>query len=139
VILATLLNDGTSPTTNAVILQRSTVDDMFTNQIPKLPNFGRQHMDNAKPDLVNSVDEFFPQPLDQEQGWGLTFMITPHPAPTGRGANAVHWAGLPNLWWWCDREKGIAGMICSQILPSGDPKVGALIGAVESTVYKYLG
>jgi CubicO group peptidase (beta-lactamase class C family) len=108
---------------------------MFTNQIPQHPNFARKHIEAAKSDLVNSVDEFFPQPDDQGQGWGLTFMITPSPAATGRGENTVHWAGLPNLWWWCDREKGVAGMICTQILPSGDSKVGTLIGTVETTVY----
>lgn len=136
-ILATLLNNGVSPKTGAVILHQSTIDEMFTNQIPEHPNFARKPIEAAKPDLVNNVVEFFPQPHYQEQGWGLTFMITPHPAPTGRGANAVHWAGLPNLWWWCDREKGVAGMICTQILPAGDEKVNAVIGGVERTVYQY--
>ena len=26
-------------------------------------------------------------------------------------------AGLPNLFWWCDRENGVAGIIATQILP----------------------
>lgn len=103
-----------------------------------MPNLARKHYPAAKADLVAPVDEFFPQPPDQPQGWGLTFMITPHPSATGRGANAVHWAGLPNLWWWLDREKGVAGMICTQIMPSADARVGDLIGAVESAVYQHL-
>lgn len=103
-----------------------------------MPNLARKHYPAAKPDLVAAVDEFFPQPPDQPQGWGLTFMITPHPSATGRGANAVHWAGLPNLWWWLDREKGVAGMVCTQIMPSSDARVGDLIGAVESAVYRHL-
>jgi len=137
-ILATLLNGGISPVTGSCILQKSTLDDMFTNQLPHLPNLGRKHYAAAKPDLVAPVDEFFPQPPEQPQGWGLTFMITPHPAATGRSANTVHWAGLPNLWWWLDREKGIAGMVCTQIMPSSDLKVGELIGGVEGAVYRYL-
>ena len=116
--------------TGARILQKSTVENMFTNQIPQFPNFGRKSLPSVKSDLVNSMSELFPQPHDQEQGWGLTFMITPHRGPTGRSANTAHWAGLPNLWWWCDREKGIAGMV-------SDAKVNELIGAVESTVYRY--
>lgn len=132
-----LLKGGVSPTTGSRILQESTVEDMFTNQIPQLPNFARKHYSSVKPDLVAPFDEFYPQPLDQAQGWGLTFMITPHRGATGRSANTVHWAGLPNTWWWADREKGVAGMVCTQILPSSDLKVGMLIGAVESTVYKY--
>jgi hypothetical protein len=35
---------------------------------------------------------------------------------------AQQW-GWPNLWWWADREKGVAGMVCTQILPFADVKV----------------
>ncbi|RMZ77996.1 hypothetical protein DV737_g4113, partial [Chaetothyriales sp. CBS 132003] len=52
-ILATLLNDGTSPTTGAQILKKETVDEMFKNQIPQFPDFGRQGIVAAKPDLTN--------------------------------------------------------------------------------------
>lgn len=37
----------------------------------------------------------------------------------GRGQGTAIWAGLANLFWWCDREKGVAAMIASQILPLG--------------------
>jgi hypothetical protein len=40
--------------------------------------------------------------------------------------------------WWCDREKGVAGLICSQILPFADPKVLGLWFDVETQVYKAL-
>ncbi|MCJ1366635.1 hypothetical protein MMC16_005765 [Acarospora aff. strigata] len=116
-ILATLLNDGLSPTTNNRILQSSTVQKMFSNQIPEFPDFGRNNIPAVKPDLTNPITELYPQPPEQPQGWGLTFMLTIHPGATGRGNNTGWWAGLPNLFWWCDREKGVAGIICSQILP----------------------
>ena len=70
----------------------------------------------AKPDLTNPIPDLYPQP-NQPQGWGLTFMLTLSPGATGRGRNTAWWAGLPNLFWWCDRTMGIAGMIASQILP----------------------
>jgi hypothetical protein len=38
--IATLLNNGTSPTTGKQILKKETVDEMFSNQIPDMPNFG---------------------------------------------------------------------------------------------------
>jgi hypothetical protein len=41
-VIAMLLNDGTHPGTGAQILKKETVDTMFTNQIPDMPNFGRQ-------------------------------------------------------------------------------------------------
>ncbi|KAF2764587.1 beta-lactamase/transpeptidase-like protein [Teratosphaeria nubilosa] len=37
-VLATLLNDGKSPTTGAQIVKKETVDLMWENQVPKLPN-----------------------------------------------------------------------------------------------------
>jgi len=116
-MLATLLNDGVSPTTSNRILQADTVQKMFTNQIPEFPNFARNPIPAIKPDLTNPIPELYPQPPEQPQGWGLTFMLTIHPGATGRGSSTGWWAGLPNLYWWCDRENGVAGIICSQILP----------------------
>ncbi|KAF1972330.1 beta-lactamase/transpeptidase-like protein [Bimuria novae-zelandiae CBS 107.79] len=136
-ILATLLNDGTSPTTGAQILAPSTVESMFENQIPQFPNFARQGIPAAKPDLTNPVPELYPVPGNGPQGWGLTFMLSGAGA-TGRSASTAFWAGLANLWWWCDREKGVAGIVATQILPFGDAKVLGLWGAIESAVYQAL-
>jgi hypothetical protein len=111
---------------------------MFANQIPQFPNFGRVHVTATKRHYCNDIEELFPQDHAQPQGWGLSFMLTLQPHPIGRGRNTAHWAGLPNLWWWCDRSKGVAGMVCTQILPSSDPKVNQLIADVESTVYRSL-
>ncbi|TAQ83914.1 hypothetical protein B7494_g7758 [Chlorociboria aeruginascens] len=118
-IIATLLNNGVSPHTNTRILKSETVDEMFTNQIPDMPNFGREKMQAATPELVNEVNSLYPQPEDQPQGWGLTFMLTIHEGATGRGRNTGWWAGLPNLFWWADRERGVGGMVASQIIPFG--------------------
>jgi CubicO group peptidase (beta-lactamase class C family) len=41
-IIAMLLNDGKHPKTGAQILKKETVDEMFTNQIPDMPDYGRQ-------------------------------------------------------------------------------------------------
>ena len=111
---------------------------MFTNQIPEFPDFGRKGIHSAKPTYTNDVPDLYHQPKEQPQGWGLTFMLTVHEAATGRGKNTAWWAGefidriaycergiadddddagLPNLFWWCDRETGVAGMIATQILP----------------------
>lgn len=92
---------------------------MFSNQIPEMPNFGRNPIEAANPEYTNPLGELYPQPREQEQGWGLTFMLTVHPGATGRGRNTGWWAGLPNLFWWADREKGVGGMVASQVLPFG--------------------
>lgn len=80
-------------------------------------------------------------------------MITVEPGATGRGRNTAWWAGIANcfcelsncaaarlrmlmsLLGWCDREKGVAGMIASQVMPFGDMQVMGQWGACEATVY----
>lgn len=89
----------------------------------------------VKPDLANPIIDFYPQPPDQPQGWGITFMLTMHETATGRGRNAAFWAGLPNVFWWCDREKGVAGIIATQILPFADEEVLSLGAKLESIIY----
>jgi CubicO group peptidase (beta-lactamase class C family) len=79
-----------------------------------MPNFGRQGITPPKPDLSNPLPELYPQG-DLPQGWGLTFFLHQHPGPTGRSGTTGWWAGLPNLFWWADRENGLGGIIASQV------------------------
>ncbi|KAL6709166.1 hypothetical protein ACN47E_001982 [Coniothyrium glycines] len=137
-IIATLLNDGKSPTTGAQILKKETVDQMFTNQIEQFPDFGRQGIPDAKPDLTNPLPEIYPVEGNPPQGWGLTFMLS-NGGPTGRSKSTGFWAGLPNCWWWADREKGVGGIVCCQILPFGDAKTLGLWFGIESQIYQALG
>lgn len=134
-IISVLLNDGTCPVTGATILSRETVDQMFTNQIPQLPEFGRQGIPAAKPTHSNPIPELYPND-GAPQGWGLSFMITG--GATGRSEGTGWWAGLANLYWWADREKGIGGIMASQVLPFADLRtIGTWIG-LEKTVYDAL-
>lgn len=110
---------------------------MFRNQIPEFPNFSRQAIPAAKPDLTNPIGELYPVSGNPPQGWGLTFMLS-NGGATGRSKGTGHWAGLSNVWWWADREKGVAGMVCTQILPFADMKVLGLWGAVEAEIYQGL-
>ncbi|XPS92912.1 hypothetical protein M3J09_002287 [Ascochyta lentis] len=136
-IIATLLNDGTSPTTGAKLLNKATVDTMFSNQVEKFPNFARQGIPAAKPDLTNALSEIYPVEGNPPQGWGLTFMLS-NGGPTGRSKSTGFWAGLPNCWWWADREKGVGGIVCTQILPFADAKVLGLWFNIEGQVYQDL-
>lgn len=130
-----LLNNGTCPLTGVKILSKETVEEMFRNQIPQFPNYSRRPVISAKQDLSNSVSELYPVSGDPPQGWGLTFMLS-NGGATGRSTGTAHWAGLPNLWWWADRENGVAGIVCTQILPFADLKVLNLWGTIEAEIYK---
>jgi hypothetical protein len=55
-----LLNGGTYPKTGAQILRKETVDHMFSNSVEKFPDFARQEIPAAKPELTNPLPELFP-------------------------------------------------------------------------------
>lgn len=110
---------------------------MFTNQIPEQPHFARRQLPAVKPELVYPVDEPYPPcPPCHPQGWGLSFMISP--GITGRSEATGHWSGLSNVFWWCDREEGVAGIVASQVLPFVDPYAAKLWVEVEAKVYEGL-
>lgn len=108
---------------------------MFTNQIPQFPNFGRQPMDGAKPLLTKGGSDLYPN-NNKPQGHGLSFMISG--GLTGRSEGTAWWAGLANLFWWADREKGVGGIMATQILPLADMDVLMLWAQLEATVYAAL-
>jgi CubicO group peptidase (beta-lactamase class C family) len=108
---------------------------MFTNQIPQFPNFGRQPVAGAKPLLANPSGDIHPN-NNKPQGHGLSFMITG--GVTGRTDGTAGWAGLGNVFWWADREKGVGGMVATQILPLGDMDATMLWAQLEATVYAAL-
>ncbi len=137
-MLSVLLNDGTCPRTGTQLLRKETVDEMFKNSIPEFPNFGRQGIPAAKPELTHPLPDLYPVAGNPPQGWGLTFMLS-NGGATGRSTSTGFWAGLSNVWWWCDRENGVAGIVCTQILPFADPQVLGLWVGVEAEVYKALG
>lgn len=87
------------------------------------------------PALSNDA-EFFP---GMPKSWAYSFMVNDEPAPTGRPAGALAWAGLANLFYWIDRENRIGGYWASQILPFAD--AAAVTGYLdfESAVYQALG
>jgi hypothetical protein len=114
-ILAALLNNGTSPTTNNRLLKKESVDLMWENQIPNQPDFARANLPPANPLLLNQAPDMYPQPGNPPQGWAFGGFLTIEPGPSGRGANTLWWMGICNCFWWVDREKGVAGMIAAQV------------------------
>ena len=76
--------------------------------------------------------EFFP---GLSKSWALTFMINDEPAPTGRPAGALGWAGLPNLFYWIDRQNGIGGFWATQVLPFADAASFGGYMEFETAVY----
>src|SRR5215831_1569439 len=122
-----MLNDGKSDRGDQV-LKPETVAQMSKNA-----------MGDCKVGLLKTVmaplsndAEFFP---GVEKQWGLSFMINNAPAPTGRSAGSLAWAGLANTYYWIDQKKGIGGVYATQVLPFADTKSLPLFYAFESAAY----
>ncbi len=122
-----MLNQGRSDRGEAV-LKPETVATMSKNAMGS-SKVGL--LRTAAPPLSNDA-EFFPG-IDKQ--WGLSFMINNAPAPTGRSAGSLAWAGLANTYYWIDQKKGIGGVYGTQILPFADVKSLPLYYAFEKAVY----
>ncbi len=85
----------------------------------------------AMPKRSNDV-EFFP---GIPKGWGFSFMINLEPAPTGRSAGSLAWAGMANTYFWIDPAKGLGGVFATQILPFADTRALPLYLDFETAVY----
>jgi len=123
----TILNRGRSGANQ--VLKPETVDEMSRNN---MGNLKVGLLRTVAPPLSNDA-EFFP---GLPKSWGLSFMINEQPAPTGRSAGSLAWAGLANTYYWIDSKKGIGGVYATQILPFADKKSLPLYYDFEKAVYQ---
>ena len=79
--------------------------------------------------------EFFPGMVKK---WGLGFMISTEPAPSGRRAGSLAWAGLGNTYFWIDPAARVAGVILMQLIPFADSKALAVFDSFERELYAAL-
>jgi methyl acetate hydrolase len=91
-------------------------------------------MTSAIPALSKDVDLF---PGVRKQ-WGLSFLITGNPLPTGRSGGSLAWAGLANTYFWIDLARGVCGVFLSQVLPFFDDTTIDLATKFETEVYQAL-
>jgi CubicO group peptidase (beta-lactamase class C family) len=122
-----VLDSGKSARGEAVMTP-ATVDAMAANG---MGDSTVCRLETVMPALSNNA-EFFPGITKK---WGLSFMINDEEAPTGRSAGSLSWAGLPNTYYWIDRQKRLGGVYMTQILPFADVKALPLFHAFESAVY----
>lgn len=125
-----ILNDGDAP--NGRVLKAETVEQMARNGLGKLKTAPWQ---SSIPSMANNGD-FFP---GQSKSWSYTFMVNDEPAPTGRPAGQLSWAGLANSFFWIDRVNGIGGMWSTQILPFQDAVSYPAYVEFERAIYQNLG
>ncbi len=113
------------------VLDAETIDLMCQNAIGDLRV---TPMKTVMPQFSNDA-EFFP---GLPKGWGVTWQVNLEPAPTGRSAGSLQWAGIANSYFWIDPVRGIGGVYMTQILPFADTKSLPLFEAFETEVYRAL-
>lgn len=67
--------------------------------------------------------------------FGFGFALNTKPSASGRGANTLAWAGIFNTFFWIDREKQLAGVLMTQMLPGLDPGPARLLDEFDRAVY----
>jgi methyl acetate hydrolase len=127
--LRMILNHGDAA--GGRVLKPETVARLSENRTPGMIV---SKLDPAIPAMSNAV-EMLP---GVAKGWGLGTMVNFERLRTGRRAGSLSWAGLPNTYFWVDRDAGIAGVLMTQILPFADPAVLDLFERFEGSVYAAL-
>jgi len=69
------------------------------------------------------------------KAWSFAFQINLEPAPTGRPAGGLMWAGLSNCYFWIDQVCGLGGVVMAQLLPFADPRAMGVWQDFETAVY----
>lgn len=67
--------------------------------------------------------------------FGFGFALNTKPSAAGRGANTLAWAGIFNTFFWIDREKQLAAVLMTQMLPGLDPGPATLLEEFDRAVY----
>lgn len=115
------------------ILSEDTVALAFSDQLGGVP-MPTDGIISTVPELLNDVP-----PFPFEETWGLGFHLVKEDVPGARRAGTGDWAGIFNLYYWIDRQTGVAGMILTQVLPFFDGGVVMTSMGLEGAVYAELG
>ena len=110
------------------ILSAATVEMMGSNQIGPL---ALRPMTSVIPQLA-TVGAIMPGGLDT---FGLGFALNSKPTSAGRSANTMSWAGIYNTFFWIDREKQVAAVLMTQLLPFLDAGAMKLLEDFDRAVY----
>lgn len=98
--------------------------------------------DTTLPPMVSQNPQFIAADVvlpGAPDAFGLGFALNRKPLASGRGAGAMSWAGVFNTFFWVDRDRGVAAVVFTQMLPFGEPGPTKLVEDFDRTVYRTLG
>jgi len=115
---------------DAQILDSSTVDAAFTNQIGSL-DFPAE-MPSADPQSSADMN------LGPGLKWGLGLLLNTQQRPGMRAVGSGAWAGMFNTHFWVDPSSGVTGAIYTQTLPLLEPRALKVYLEFERALYASL-
>lgn len=106
------------------LLQAQTLDEMFK---PQLGAQAREaYMAAAQsPDTKYTLGIGLPPTVQRSWGLGGALALDDDDQ-SGRAKGTMVWGGMPNLFWFADRELGLVGIFGTQLLPPDDKLAGEL-------------
>jgi methyl acetate hydrolase len=112
------------------ILEKSTLDSAFTNQIG----------DKNFPPAIKTADPASTCDFNAGPGmkWGYGLLLNTQQQPGMRAAGSGTWAGICNTHFWIDPATRVAGAIYSQFLPFATPKSMEMYANFEKALYASL-
>ncbi|TPX20293.1 hypothetical protein DIZ76_016181 [Coccidioides immitis] len=101
------------------LLSQRMVEMMFTPQLSSQSRAAIQKVFSIREASRNYIAEYIETaPYD----WGLGGMLTLDNVGWARRKGTMTWSGLPNLFWFIDREADLCGVYGGQVLMNGDPQ-----------------
>lgn len=113
------------------VMTRETIDWMFANHIGDLEVTTMTSMSPLSADV-----DFLPGVPKKHS---FAFVTNTEDIPGMRRAGTQSWAGLLNTHMWVDPTAGVAGVICTQVLPFAEARIMAMYADFERAVYRELG
>lgn len=113
------------------LLHPSSIDEMFSPQLTDASRTALMAVMSI-PEVNAQMDDL---PAGIKLDYGLSGSLLLEDVKGGRRKGSMQWSGYPNLFWFIDREEGLAGVFGSQICPPGDDKVNGLFKAWEQELY----
>ncbi|BGP42554.1 hypothetical protein JCM10450v2_006658 [Rhodotorula kratochvilovae] len=133
-LIRAILRGGALEDESSRILKPETVDTMFVPQLT-----AAQKADYHRDQFAGG------EPFSRKAGkaladadWGLGGALSGTGLASERGARALHWSGMANTFWVIDRERDVAFVYFSNLLPYGNQRIFDLWEKLETDLYKGL-
>ncbi|KAK2877267.1 Type I Iterative PKS [Arthroderma sp. PD_2] len=112
------------------ILQKSSIDEIFRPQAIAGNELRELLSGPIRASLRSTID------MDAENiEMAIGGPVYVEGSPGRRSAGTLQWSGKPNMFWWIDRQLGIAATTFTQVISASDPRFEELTTEFERAVY----